>query len=160
KLRKMSRRGRAGDALELAEQSFALVQTNARAGLAAAERALSLAREQLDAEAQAAALHALGFARYAVGDPRALATIRAAVRVAERQGDQRRAALARRNLAVYLTYAGKATAAVREIEAACAELDGIDRARSEVFRIAVFGATGRTSGRAGDSERALRTLRR
>src|SRR5262249_61301555 len=78
----------------------------------------------------------------------------------ERQGHPRRAALARRNLAFYLTYAGKSAAGVREIEAACAALDGIDRARSEVFRIAVYGMTGRAPAGLADSDRALRTLRR
>ena len=43
---------------------------------------------------------------------------------------------------MYLAYAGKATEARREIDAASAALTGLDRARTEVFRIAVFGATG------------------
>ena len=137
-----------------------LVQENPRTGLAAAERAVVLAREQGDGQAQAAALHALGFAQYALGDPRALRTVRRAVRVAEQHGDSRRAALARRNLAVYLVYAGKASAGLREIDAACASLHGIDRARSEVFRIAVLGLAGRMPASADESRRALRTLRR
>ncbi len=137
-----------------------LVQENPSTGLAAAERALALAREQHDREAEAAALHALGFAQYALGDSHALRTIRRAVRVAEQHGDSRRAALARRNLAVYLAYAGKASAGLREIDAACAALRGIDRARSEVFRLAVLGLAGRLPASAVDSGRALRTLRR
>src|SRR5262249_55731629 len=144
----------------LAEDVFTLVQENPRAGLAAAERALLLAREQGDGKAEAAALHGLGFAQYALGDSRALRTIRRAVRVAEQHGDSRRAALARGNLAVYLAYAGKPNAGLREINAACASLQGIDRARSEVFRIAVFELAGRTPESAVDSGRALRALRR
>ena len=156
----MSRDGQPSEALALAEEAFTLVQENPRTGLAAAERALALARELRDGQAQAAALHALGFAQYALGDSRALRTIRRAVRVAEQHGDSRRAALARRNLAVYLAYAGKASAGLREIESACASLRGIDRARSEVFRIAVLGLAGRLPASTDDSGRALRTLRR
>src|SRR5262249_12980013 len=131
-----------------------------RTGLLAAEHALTLARDQRDGQAEAAALHALGFARYALGDSRALRTIRHAIQVAERHNDSRRAALARRNLAVYLSHAGKTSAARREIEAACASLHGIDRARSEVHRIAVLALAGRLPASTADSGRALRTLRR
>ena len=146
--------------LVLAEGALALVQENPRAGLIAAERALQLSRERRDPEAETAALHALGFARYTLGDPRALRTIRTAVRVGERSGNHRRAALARRNLALYLTYAGRTAEALREIERACASLAGIDAARSEVFRIAVFGAIGRAPAGLAESARALRALRR
>src|SRR5262249_35359295 len=91
---------------------------------------------------------------------RALETMREAVRVGTRSGQHRRAALARRNLAVYLAYAGKATAARREIDAAAASLTGLDRARTEVFRIAVLGATGLGPRDPAESGAALRTLRR
>jgi CHAT domain-containing protein len=144
----------------LAEHAHSLVQTSPQAGRLAAERALLLAREQVDREGEVAALHALGFAQYALGDPRALRTIRAAVRVGERHGHHRRAALARRNLALYLSYAGKSAAALREIDTACAALQGIERARSEVFRIAVYGVAGRAPTGLDASDRALRTLRR
>src|SRR4051812_17486043 len=116
----MSRSAPALEPLALAESALDLVQESPSAGLLAAERALDAARERGDAEAETAALHALGFARYALGDPRALRTVRDAVRVGERSGNHRRAALARRNLALYLTYAGKPTEALRQIDAACA----------------------------------------
>src|SRR5690349_17069055 len=137
----MSSDGPGDGPLALAEQAHGLVQADPRAGLAAAEAALAVARHERDREAEVAALHALGFARYALGDARALATMRRAVSVGRRSGQHRRAALARRNLAVYLAYAGKATEARREIDAASDELTGLDRARTEVFRIAVLGAT-------------------
>src|SRR5262245_5101275 len=156
----MSSEGRGDGPLALAERAHGLVQTDPRAGRAAAEQALGLARRQRDREAEVAALHALGFARYTLGDGRALATIREAVRLGERTGHHRRAALARRNLAVYLAFAGKATAARREISAALASLDGIERARSEVFRVAVLGATGVGPADVDGSAPALRTLRR
>jgi CHAT domain-containing protein len=155
----MSRRA-PSDPLALAARAHLLVQRNPHAGRLAAERALRLARELPDREAEVAALHALGFAWYALGDARALPTIRRAVRIGERSGHMRRAALARRNLAVYLAYAGRSAAALREIETARASLRGIERARTEVFRIAVYGATGRSPNGLDESERALRALRR
>ena len=85
--------------------------------------------------------------------------MRRAVSVGRRSGQHRRAALARRNLAVYLAYAGKATEARREIDAASAALTGLDRARTEVFRIAVFGATGLGPADVDESGPALRALR-
>src|SRR5262245_54952672 len=112
--------------LELAERAYALVQIRPSAAHALAERALALARVQHDDEGLVAALHTLGFARRALGDPRALQTMQSAVREAERRGYPRRAALARRNLAMYLAYAGRTERAVREIEAACSALEGIE----------------------------------
>ena len=147
------------DALALAEAAHSLVESDTRRAVAVAERAAELARAGKDAEAEAAALHALGFARHELGDPRAIRTLRAAVRIADRAGLSRRAALARRPLAIYLAYAGAIDSAVREIDAACAALDGIELARCEVSRIAVFGLAGRAPALAA-SERALQTLRR
>ena len=97
------------------------MQAQPRAGVAAAEQALALARRERDPEAEVAALHALGFARYELGDPRALRTCAARSGVGRAAtATHRRAALARRNLALYLAYAGKTTAALREIERRCA----------------------------------------
>src|SRR5207249_6806571 len=111
-------------------------------------------------EALVAGLHALGFARYVLGDPRALRTTRAAVSTGERYGHIHRAALARRTLAVFLAYAGRTTAALREIEAARGALTGIERARTEVFRIAVYELAGRADDALAGSDDALRVLRR
>src|SRR5213596_3283633 len=103
--------------LELAQRAHALVQAHPARALPLAERALALAGAQRDREAEVAALHTLGFARYVLGDPRALRTVRAAVRAGERHGFPERAAIARRNLAVYLAYAGRTAPAIRELEA-------------------------------------------
>ena len=148
------------EAVELAERARALVQAKPRRARTMAEQALRLARTQHDGEGRVAALHALGFARYALGDPRALPTIRAAVRAGERGGYSYRAALARRNLALYLAYAGKTKRAVREIEAARASLTGIERARTEVFRIAIYEMAGRAREVLPNSTESVRILRR
>ena len=72
------------EALGLAERAYGLVQTNPFAAHRLAEEALAFARSHRDSEAHAAALHALGWAQADLGDPRALQTMRAAVRTAER----------------------------------------------------------------------------
>jgi CHAT domain-containing protein len=146
--------------LALAELAHARVQAEPRSAAADAERALALARGRHDREAEAAALHALGFARYELNDPRAIATLRAAVRTAERHGFPRRAALARRPLATCLAAAGRMHDALREIDAACDALEGVELARSEVSRLSVLGASGRAPASLESSARALRTLRR
>jgi CHAT domain-containing protein len=155
----VQRDARDGDALELAEAAHALVESDAARAAALAGHALTLARARRQPEAEVAALHALGFARRELGDARTGRTLRAAVRVGERHGLTRRAALARRPLAIHLAYAGSTGAALRELDAACAALDGLDLARCEVSRIAVLGLAGRTPDLAA-SDRALGILRR
>src|SRR5262245_43096923 len=148
------------EALVLAERARDLVQARPLQAQALAEEALELARARQDGEAVVAALHALGFARYRLGDPAALRTFRAAVRAGERNGYESRAAMARRNLAFLLAYAGKTKLALREIEAAREALSGIERARSEVFRIAVYGIAGQAETAIAGSGEAVRVLRR
>src|SRR4051812_49678410 len=74
-----------GNLLAAAEAAHALVQTDPRRAADEAVRALGLARAAGDTEAAAAALHALGFARYELGDPRTIRTLRAAVRIVDRK---------------------------------------------------------------------------
>src|SRR5438093_7558157 len=97
-------KGTSSEAVLLAMRAQELVQATPIDGCAMAEEALELAVARRDDEGRVAALHALGFARYALGDPRALRTIRAAVRAGERAGYTQRAALARRHLALYLAH--------------------------------------------------------
>ena len=148
------------EALELAESAYALVQADPFKAHGLAEEALAFARANRDAEARVASLHALGYARSRLGDPRALRTMREAVRAGMRDGFAHRAALARRNVALYLAYRGQAEQAMAEIDAARAALSGIDRARTEVFRIAVYERAGHVVAALPDSAGALRVLRR
>src|SRR5215211_4841400 len=127
-----SRRG-----LVLAEQAYELVQARPARAVTLAERAFAVAREETDAEAQVAALHALSWAQRVVGDPRSVRTARAGIRIGDKHGARRRVALLRRNFAHGLAFAGSIRAATREIDAAVADLHGRDRAESEVFRIAL-----------------------
>jgi len=148
------------EALELAERAYGLVQTDAGRARDLAEHALELARRGRNRRAQAAALHALGWARADLGDPRALATMRAALRAAERSGDTDRVALIRRNVGWHLAYRGHPAEAVREIEAVRASISGANRARSEVFRIGIYHLADRAFEVLPDSTRALRALQR
>ncbi len=149
----------AREAVELAERARDLVQADPSAGERLAVDALQLARATDDTEGEVAALHALGDALYARGSPNALRTMRAAVRVGQRHEHTERAALARRNLAVYLAYAGKTRQSLREIDEAVRQLRGVERARSEVFRISVYWLAGRGAEAVDASTAALHRLR-
>jgi hypothetical protein len=148
----------------LAQEAYGLVQVNPRRALTVAERALATAAKT-DAEAQVAALHALAWAQLQLGDPRAIATVKAGIRTAERHGDQVGVALLRRRLAFSHAMAGETRAARREIEAAIALLKGRERAQSEVFRLAIQRHAHAVDPSAhhaalADAAKALRVLRR
>lgn len=150
---------RRDDSLSMAQAAHGLVQADAESAAKLADRALRLARRRHDPEAKVAALHALGFAQRELGDPAAVRTLRAAVRIGDRYGLERRAALARRTLAGCLADAGAIGPALREIETARASLDAHELARSEVFRIGLLLLAGRSDSLAS-SNRALDILRR
>jgi CHAT domain-containing protein len=148
------------ETIAVAEAAHRLVETDPARAAAMAEGALRQARARREREAEVLALHALGFARHELGDARAVRTLRAAVRVGERHGYLRRAAMARRPLAFCLAYGGALAAAQRELDAADAALDGIERARSEVFRFALLHLAGQAPTSLVASQRAVATLRR
>src|SRR5438105_5762156 len=104
----------AGAALALAEEAYVLVQVHPSRAASLAERALTLAREERDPEAQVASLHALSWAQHVIGDPRAVRSARAGIRVGVRSGQRRRVALLRRRLALTLAFEGAARDARRE----------------------------------------------
>jgi hypothetical protein len=133
----MSNAPSARGALALAQEAYALVQVSPRRALALADRALVAARTEGDAQAEVAAMHALTWAQFELGEPAAARTVRAGIRVAERYRDRRGAALLRRRLAFMHALAGRARAADREINQALELLEGIDRARSQVFRVEI-----------------------
>ncbi len=107
-----------------------------------------------------AALHALSFAQDQLGDALAITTVRRAITLGERHGLTRRTALARRRLALDLASRGATTAAMRQLDLACAALNAHDRARSEVFRIGVLWYAGNTTVPMAATDRALAILRR
>jgi hypothetical protein len=134
----MSRGRTPGRALVLAEDAHHLVQISPLRAEAAAQRALEAARAEPDSEAEAAALHALSWAQFQLGDAAsAVATVKAGIRVAEQHGHSGRAGLLRRRLAWMYACAGLARSAERELDTAVVLLDDVERARSEVFRIEI-----------------------
>src|SRR5579875_2175813 len=147
------------DPLTMAQNAFSLVEADAARAERLASAALTRARRRRAPDAEVAALHALAYARYELGDPRSLRSARAAVRVAERHGLGERAAHARRRLALDLSARGRLSAALRELDLACAGLDEHELARSQVFRVGIELLAGRLPSSLEDSERALRTLR-
>jgi CHAT domain-containing protein len=150
---------REDDPLELAQCAFELVEADASEAAELALSALSLARKRRHPEAVVAALHALSFAQHELGDGRAIRTIRRAVRTGERYGLTRRTALARRRLALDLAGRGAITAAMRELDLACAALDAHEQARSAVFRIGVLWYAGKATEPLAGTDAALATLR-
>jgi hypothetical protein len=146
------------DPLKMAEAAFAQVEADAAGAERLADEALRLARTHHSPDAEVAALHALAYARYELGDPRSLRSARTAVRVAERHGLTQRAAHARRRLALDLSTRGRLSAAARELDLACADFDAHELARSQVFRIALQALAGRPPDPVRDSDRALATL--
>jgi hypothetical protein len=153
-------------ALAWAKEAHALVQVRPKAALALAERALTAAAAEHDVEAEIAARHALYWAQDVLGDAQsAQKTLKAGIRLAERHGDVRGAAILRRNLAFSLSVAGKGRAATREIDSAIAVLSGRDWAESQVHRVDIHRRTHRSDPEAhrivcADASKALRLLRR
>ena len=137
-----ARRGR-GQARAWAEEAHALVETEPRRALALAERARLTASTEGDRGAEIAALHSLAWAQLRLGHAKAsVSTIRSGLRLADREGDPKAAAPLRRLLAAALALSGRARAAQREMDAAVAQLTGLERARSQVHRLAMHRRSG------------------
>src|SRR5215467_13921355 len=130
---------RGASALDQADQAHALVEARPHQALALAQRAFAAATADGDVQAEVAALHAVAWAQLFLGDPRAAsAAVRAGIRVAESHGDRHGAAILRRVLAASLALSGHTRAARREIDTAVGELSGLERARSQVHRLAMY----------------------
>ena len=144
----------AREALRLAEadpgQSADLAASVAeRAGIAGdnaaaaiAERALGLAALHID-DADAAIRH-----------------LRTAIALGRRAGSPRLAAEARMTLAYVLNGSGQARQALREIDAAAGDLDGVERARAQAQRGAILQLLGRFDDALASYRGALPVLRR
>ncbi|MFN0156308.1 MAG: CHAT domain-containing protein [Gaiella sp.] len=124
-----------------------------------AEAALAGARKERSPRAEVAALHALGFAQNALGDPAMVATLRTAVRVAHRAGLRPEEARARLALAGALAHFGAIPAALRAIGDAYGQLDRGDRARAEVFRLGLLFHSEEPFTETARSAAALRLFR-
>lgn len=118
-------------AADVAERALDLVPADPRRAATQASRALDLARRQGDRAAQSTAYRALGLAARELGDlDGALTALRAAVRVANRAGNNAAAAQAKMSRAFVFLSQGRIRAALRDAESSTAHLRGVDRARA------------------------------
>jgi hypothetical protein len=118
-----------------AQQALETVQRSPREAIALARRVLVTARGQDAADERATAERAIGLGLRELHDfAGALRHLRRAVRVADRSGSTRTAALARTSYAYVLSNVGRNAAATRELDAALAHLDGMDAGHAVLLR--------------------------
>ncbi|NUT50981.1 MAG: tetratricopeptide repeat protein, partial [Saccharothrix sp.] len=110
-------------------------QRDPRAAIEVGRAALRAARASDDAEEASAAERAIGLAWRELHDfDAALRHLRRAVRIAERAGSTRSAALARMSLAFVLSNTGRHAQALRAINAAVPHLRGVDAGSGRMQR--------------------------
>ena len=145
---------KAREALRLAEADPG--QSAALAAVVAAQ-----ANAAHDIAAAAVAERALGLAALHIDDATtAMRHLRAAISLGRRAGSPSLAAEARMTLAYVLNGRGQSRQALREINAAVLDLDGVERARAEAQRGAILEFLGRTEEALASFRRALPALRR
>jgi len=145
---------KAREALRLAE-----ADPGQSAKLAAAVAAQ--ARAAHDPAAGAIAERALGLATLHIDSAdTAMRHLRAAIALGRRAGSPSLAAEARMTLAYVLNGRGRSRQALREINAAVLDLDGVERARAEAQRGAILEFHGRTEEALASFRHALPALRR
>lgn len=104
---------------------------------------------------------AVGVASMSLGDTDgAVAHLRAAVAAGRRAGSRRLAGEARMSLGSALVFRGRPDAAVRAIEAAIGDLQGVSAARARVQRAAILQELGRYDAALDELRRTLPVLRR
>ena len=119
------------------------------------------ARAAHDTAAAAIAERALGLAALHIDDAgTAMRHLRAAIALGRRAGSPGLAAEARMTLAYVLNGQGRSRQALREIDAALLDLDGIQHARAEAQRGAILQLLGRLDEALASFRRALPALRR
>jgi tetratricopeptide (TPR) repeat protein len=145
---------KAREALRLAEADPG--QSVALAAVVAAQ-----AKAAHDLAAAAIAERALGLAALHVDSAdAAMGHLRSAITLGRRAGSPRLTAEARMTLAYVLNGRGRSQQALREINAAVADLDGVERARAEAQRGAILESHGQTEEALASFRRALPALRR
>ncbi|MGH4015196.1 MAG: CHAT domain-containing protein, partial [Pseudonocardiaceae bacterium] len=147
-------------ASEAAYEALRLVQVAPAQSLHIAGDAVSAARAHRDPAAEAVAERALGLAYTYVGDlDEAISHLRSSVARGRRARTAVLVAEARMSLAFVLGRRGHLRRALREIEAALADLDGVARARALVQRAAIHQQLGRSDEALAGYRRALPALR-
>ena len=146
---------------EQASEARRLAEARPAEAVALASHVIAQARQDHDFAAWAVAERALGVAALRREDPdAALRHLRTAVRLGQRSGSAEVAADARSALAMALARRGQSRVALRQIEAALADLTGPDRARAQAQRGAILSLLGRIDEALPDYHTALAALRR
>ncbi|MGH3909293.1 MAG: CHAT domain-containing protein, partial [Pseudonocardiaceae bacterium] len=129
---------------ESADEALRLVQVAPAQAMRLAGEVVSAARAHRDPDAEAVAERALGLAYTYVGDlDEAISHLRSSVALGRRARAVVLVAEARMSLAFALGRRGHLRRALREIEAALADLDGVARARALVQRAVIHHQLGR-----------------
>ena len=148
-------------AAALAGATLAMVGASPRDARDAAVAALRVSRAQRDRSAESVAGRALGLARKELGDlSGARASLRDAVRVANRAGLDAVAAEARMSLAFVLLDSGRIAEALAQAERAATALRGTAAARLRAQRALILQRCGRLTEAQDDYQRALPVLAR
>src|SRR6266571_3713241 len=144
-----------------AREALRLAEADPGRAAALASAVAERARAVHDVEATAIAERALGLAALHTDDlDTAMRHLRAAIALSRRARSPRLAAEARMTLAYVLNGRGWPRQALREINAAVVELDGVERARAEAQRGAILQLLGRLDEALISFRESLPVLRR
>ncbi|HEU0090270.1 MAG TPA: CHAT domain-containing tetratricopeptide repeat protein [Pseudonocardiaceae bacterium] len=147
-------------ASEPAQEALRLVQVAPARSLQQAREAVGAARAARDPAAESVAERAMGLAWSYVGDlDEAIPHLRRSVALGRRARAPVLVAEARMSLAFALGRRGRLRRALREIEAALADLDGVARARALVQRAVIHHQLGQADEALAGYRRALPALR-
>ncbi len=146
---------------EKAREALRLAEADPRQSAMLAAAVAEQARAAKDVAAAAIAARALGLAALHTDDAdTAMRHLRAAITLGRRAGSPALTAEARMTLAYVLDVRGRSRQALREIDAALLDLDGIERARAEAQRGAILLLLGRLDEAPVAYHNALPVLRR
>jgi CHAT domain-containing protein len=144
-----------------AREALRLAEADPGQSAALAAEVAAQAKAAHDLAAAAIAERALGLAALHIDSAdAAMRHLRTAITLGRRAGSPGLAAEARMTLAYVLNGRGRSRQALREINAAVLDLDGIERARAEAQRGAILEFHGRAEEALASFRRALPTLRR
>jgi tetratricopeptide (TPR) repeat protein len=146
---------------EKAREALRLAEADPRRSATLAATVAEQARSARDIAAAAIAARALGLAALHVDDAvTAMRHLRAAITLGRRARSPALTAEARMTLAYVLNGRGRSRQALREIDAALLDLDGVERARAEAQRGAILQLHGRFDEALASYRSALPELRR
>jgi tetratricopeptide (TPR) repeat protein len=146
---------------EKAREALRLAEADPGQSAALAATVAEQARSARDIAAAAIAARALGLAALHTDDAAtAMRHLRAAIALGRRARSPALTAEARMTLAYVLNGRGRSRQALREVDAALLDLDGVERARAEAQRGAILQLHGRLEEALASYRRALPELRR